>query len=460
MVVAIPKVLFPYEAHWMEGAMLSEISWILSCHPLYSAPNIHHVPSLYQPLYYYLTAAITSFTGLTFTTARITSVIATGATISMIYYVVHKETGKLFFAISAVGLYIAAFGKTEYGMLMARVDPLLTALLVGAFIMVYYSKSYSSLFIATLLFTLGFFTKQSALVFIPSVFIYFLFVQNWKKALFFLSTFLITIFLGIIVLNINSDGWYSLYTVSIPRAMSGFARWDYAIKGLIFYIVLRCWPVSVSLLFFPIRSLLSKYAVSKDTSSIYFGLFFASGIFAGFLGILNPGGGHNVLLPTAAGCALFLPLITAKLSAQTRYMKVAFALIPCQLILLISNPWGDSRNIVRSIDENNYKNFYQYVAALPGEVWIPYHSFTHCFTGKNEYAGFDFVAGAILPYDVRVQNFRYQLDTAFEKKHWSYILSDFKQGFAHYQLTKTIINLNKMHGSDDSLLYIYEPNEE
>ena len=305
LAVAIPKIFFPYEAQWLEGAMLTEISWILSGNPLYCTPNISHVPSLYQPFYFYLTSAISTITGLSFPTARITSILASFVTMVMIYNVVRKETGKFFFGVAAVGLYISAFGKTEFSFLMARIDPLLTALLVAASITVYYSRSYTSLIIGALLFALSFFTKQSALVFVPSITLYLLLVRDWKQSFVFTGSVVVLIIIGIVALDIYYDGWYTFYTLSIIQSMSGLARWGYAINGFVFYIFLRCWLVSILIVALPLHELFAKLESNKDRSTIYFGLFFTTGILAGFLGILNSGGGHNVLLQAAAGCAIF-----------------------------------------------------------------------------------------------------------------------------------------------------------
>src|SRR5450755_2746209 len=77
LAVAIPKIFFPYEMHWMEGSMVEQVSRILNGKPLYCQPTIYYVPWLYEPLYYYVTAAIASLTGLSFQIARIPSVLST-----------------------------------------------------------------------------------------------------------------------------------------------------------------------------------------------------------------------------------------------------------------------------------------------------------------------------------------------------------------------------------------------
>ncbi|MFI5264028.1 MAG: ArnT family glycosyltransferase [Candidatus Kapaibacterium sp.] len=457
LLAAVPEIYFPYEGHWMEGAMLSEVSWILSHHTLYSTPSIYHVPSVYQPLYYYVTAGITSIIGLSFATARITSVLATAATLAMIYFVVKKETGKFFYAVSAMGLYIAAYGKTEYSYFSARIDPLLTCLIVAAFIMVYYADSYRGLFAGALFFAVCFFTKQSAMVFIPPVCFYALLTRGWKQGAFFLGATGGLILLGVLLLNSSSDGWYTFYTFKVLRFMANSARWGSAVYGFFFYIFLRCWFFSILLLVFPLRFFIRKSERSQNRGSIYFGLFFATGIIAGFLGIVNAGGGHNVLFQAAAGCAIFLPILISKIVHEARFGTFVQWLIPLQLLFLISNPWGDSHNVIRDPDAANYRKFFDYVSSLPGEVWIPYHSFLTQYTRKAEYTGFDFAAGAMLPDDPRALNLRNQFDTAYSHGHWSNILSDYKQNFPHYRLSDMILNLNKFHGSDDSLLYLYTP---
>jgi len=456
LIVAVPKFIFPYESHWMEGAMLSEISWILHGQPLYLSPTIYHVPSVYQPVYYYFSAAITAVTGFSYMTVRITSLLATMATASMIFVVVRKETGKIYLGFSGIGLFIAAFGKTEFGFIAARIDPLLTAIILAATITIYYARSYPQLVMGAILFSAAFFTKQSALVFVPFISLYLVLARGWKKGLFFFFGYVSLTFITVVALNIYFEGWYTFYTFGIVRAMGGLARWGYGLHGLILYIIMRCWLITILFLFFPLRSLFKRGPIIRDRSSNYFGIFFLSGIIAGFLGIVNPGGGHNVLLQAATGCAIFLPIVVNELSGS-KYAKFALWVIPVQFLFLISNPWAESGNNIRSVDKENYEKFYSYVSSLQGEVWIPYHSFTYSFTGKTEYAGFDFAQGAMLNADPRARQLHYQFDTAYANRHWNFILSDYKREFPHYRLTNTILNLNKYHGSDDSLLYIYQP---
>jgi hypothetical protein len=45
--VGIPRFLYPYEVHWLEGSMVDQIARIHSGNPLYSRPSMEYVPWLY-----------------------------------------------------------------------------------------------------------------------------------------------------------------------------------------------------------------------------------------------------------------------------------------------------------------------------------------------------------------------------------------------------------------------------
>jgi 4-amino-4-deoxy-L-arabinose transferase-like glycosyltransferase len=240
LLVAVPKIIFPYEAHWMEGSMLDAISRIQSGIPLFERPSIHYVPWLYQPLYYYITAALTTVSGLSFPVARIPSVLSTLVICSLLYSVVKKESEKQFFAIAAAGLFIASYAKTEYCLVMARVDPLFTVFLIGAVITIFYFRSPFGLITGALLLALSFFTKQTGMVFAPGIILYLWYIRGWKSMMIFLFSFGFFVIVGILIFNAISDGWYYYYTFLVPKGKEKTLRWGYAINGFFIYIFLRC----------------------------------------------------------------------------------------------------------------------------------------------------------------------------------------------------------------------------
>ena len=114
LAIAIPKILYSYEMHWMEGSILDQIQRLLDNKPLYSKPSIYYVPWLYPPLYYYVAAKFASLFGLSYFIARLPSVISTLALCFILWKIVKKETANRVFAFGAIGLFVASYARTEF----------------------------------------------------------------------------------------------------------------------------------------------------------------------------------------------------------------------------------------------------------------------------------------------------------------------------------------------------------
>src|SRR5262245_9977616 len=77
LVLAAPRVGYPYELEWMEVAMVDEAVRVRQGLPLYGPPTVEHVPFLYTPLFYWLGALAMSVCGEGFAAMRLVSVLAT-----------------------------------------------------------------------------------------------------------------------------------------------------------------------------------------------------------------------------------------------------------------------------------------------------------------------------------------------------------------------------------------------
>lgn len=64
--VALSRMTYPLPLEWMEGGMVLHVRRVLTEKSLYIAPNTTFTPFLYPPLYYYVSAAVSSVLGLGF----------------------------------------------------------------------------------------------------------------------------------------------------------------------------------------------------------------------------------------------------------------------------------------------------------------------------------------------------------------------------------------------------------
>src|SRR5947199_9183261 len=91
------------------------------------------------------------------------------------------------------------------------------------------------------------------------------------------------------------------------------------------------------------------------------------------------------MLPAAAACAIFVPLIAFDLLKNSVFRNISMNIIPAQIALLLTIPWLNDRNVVRSEDRQNQEIFFKYISRLPGEILYSNDVVPRQFTGKNPY---------------------------------------------------------------------------
>lgn len=455
------RFIYPYEVSWMEGSMLEQILRVLQGKSLYAVPSIEYVPWLYQPFYYFIAAGIAKVIGLSFVTARAISVISTIASGSIIGYIVHKETGKnKLLALLGVGLFFAAHGKVGYTYETARVDSLFLALLLAGSAVTIYAKHISIIIIGAFILALSYFTKQSAMLFLPGIFL-FLFFKRRKDSLFFFLSIVIFILGGIFLLHLTTGGWYEYYTLGIPAAKRKTFDWKFGISEFLNYVTLRCWPITIIASIVTVLSRIrNKVKVVLSINQLIFYLFFFIALFTAILGLGNEGGGKNVLMPIAAFAGIIFPI---SLHIMLRNVKKQFAqiliysLIFIQFILLFSNPYKFARNIPSAKDEVSQKEFLDSVRALPGDVWVPYHGFMPSTIGKATFAELRAYGDVLLMNDEVAHQLRHDLDSNLSAHRFTFIFDDTLHTFPGYVLKYTILNPHKAQVWVDTVMYVYVP---
>ncbi|HET9136656.1 MAG TPA: glycosyltransferase family 39 protein [Candidatus Kapabacteria bacterium] len=438
--VAVNRFLYPYEVHWLEGSLLDQVARIQNGSPLYCQPSIHYVPWLYEPGYYYITAFITKITGLSFVTARIPSLLSTLGIVGLLYAITKKETSSTLLSTAAVGLYLAAYMKTENSMLHARVDSLFVFLLFASVAILYYKRSNTGVIIGALLLVSAYFTKQTAIVVTPAIILYFWKTNRWKQLLLFTGVTIGCIALGTLLLDYSYSGWFSYYTSTLPKlGKTKMLDWRYAITWFFLFGVYRCWSVTCISLWLPLKRILSS--ATQNDASLYFGLFAVTTAAMAFLGVLNQGGGHNVYLPLACGSAVSLPLTIGQIKKRQR--SLGYGIICLQLIQLLTYPWSTSWASVTRQDIENQQHFYSYVLSLDGSVWIPFHGYSSRFTNQEQFADLNALRDVLLVGDSTSRKLEDEYRAFLNSKHVDHILCDVHAEFPGYYLADSMRNLNK-----------------
>jgi hypothetical protein len=209
--LAVIRLTYPFDIEWMEGGMMTHAARLLAGQPIYAAPSADFVPFFYTPGYPALLAGLSHLTGgLGYGMARGVSLVATLITLAVLYRIGRREGGHWQWGLLAAGLYAALFRVNGAFYDLARPDALFSAILVGAVYCVYYGRSWRGVLAASVLFALGFFTKQTVSVFVPVCALYLL-SRDWRHAVGFgVLTFGLAAG-GIYLINGAHDGWFWTY---------------------------------------------------------------------------------------------------------------------------------------------------------------------------------------------------------------------------------------------------------
>ena len=213
--VALLRVNYPFDLEWMEGSSVEHVRRLLTGRPLYVAPSLEFIPHNYPPLYFYVSAAVAQVLGVTPTSLRLVSIVSSLASFVAIYLLVKRETGNLYAAGLAAGLFAATFRIGGAWFDIARVDSLFLALFLAGVYLIRAHTKHSMLVCAGLLFSLAMLTKQTALVMTGPVILY-LAIMDVRRALLLIGVVGLVAGGGTLVLDYLSDGWYKYYVFELP----------------------------------------------------------------------------------------------------------------------------------------------------------------------------------------------------------------------------------------------------
>jgi len=164
LVVVFFRLGFPFELEWMEGAAVDHVLKILAGENIYVEPSLKFTPFIYPPLYFYIAALVTKFTGTGFLALRIVALLFSGLSFYLIFLIVKKETRSFFYGFLAVSFFIATYPLTGAWLDIGRIDTLFLFFLLLTFYLVKFKVSKKSYILAGLVIALAMFSKQSSLV--------------------------------------------------------------------------------------------------------------------------------------------------------------------------------------------------------------------------------------------------------------------------------------------------------
>ncbi|MCW3036393.1 MAG: hypothetical protein JWM17_1705, partial [Actinobacteria bacterium] len=111
-VLAVRRAVYSYQIEWLEGGAVEHVRRILQGRQLYPAPGIDFVAYPYPPLYFLLSSGVALVTGVGYLPMRIVSIVASLASMGLLYAIVRREGGARWCGLVAAGLFAAGFRVT------------------------------------------------------------------------------------------------------------------------------------------------------------------------------------------------------------------------------------------------------------------------------------------------------------------------------------------------------------
>lgn len=379
--VSLRRAAHPFELEWMEGAMVDHVERVLMGKQLYVEPTVEFVPFIYGPLYFWVSAAVAKVVGLSFLPLRIVSIASMLGSFWMIYAIVHKETEDRVAGVVGAGAFAATFVRSAQFLDIGRVDSLSLVLSLGAiYVMRNLRERRFYWALGAALLGLSFLAKQSSFLLALALMAHEVWVERKRATPFILVTLVCTLGVAVVIDHAH-HGWFRYYTWELPRAhpfvrhsLGGFWTDDLfpalAIAGVfgLYYLVA---------------------ATPRRDGARFFHLAAAGGMIAcAWTGRLHDGGWPNVLIPAFAALAVLLGLglgeafrVIGDSSSRLRAFVALAAL--AQLGALVFDP---KRTLPRPADAPAGWAFIAKLRAVPGDVFVPNHSYYARMAGKAPHA--------------------------------------------------------------------------
>ncbi|HEY2941005.1 MAG TPA: hypothetical protein VGN09_01095 [Vicinamibacteria bacterium] len=382
------RIVYPYDLEWMEGGMLCHALRLVEGQPIYAEPSARFVSFAYTPLYPIALRLLAPVTGVGYLPARAVSVAAFASALVLAYAFVRRAGGSRAVALGTVALPAAAFAPTGAWYDLARIDSLFLGLTAAAVAFGWWKRNVTAgPVISAALVTAGFFAKQTALPFAAALGLALLLVRPRAAAL-YAST---VVLLGGLLLawaHVASGGWFWTYAFGLHRRHP----FDVVATALVT-------PARLGLLLGPGLVLLGGALVRARTPGLLYATGMGlTGLVASALGAGTEWSYHNALIPGVYFGALAVGTAAATMETRraaraTLLLAAAIACAPGGLLAVAARvapgaglalPVGyDLRGFLpSSADRVLGDALVARLAAAPGDVFVPDHSFYAHLAGK------------------------------------------------------------------------------
>ncbi|HXT70200.1 MAG TPA: glycosyltransferase family 39 protein [Vicinamibacterales bacterium] len=419
--VMVTRLTYPYEAEWIEGALVDGAARILSGQPLYAEPSVDFVAAIYAPLYFYTSAAVAWLTGVGFFPLRLVSFVCTAIVFVLIYRLGRRDADDAAAGLVAVGLLAAMYRSTGAWFEIGRVDALALALAVGGATLARAGRSTLSIAIGAGLLGLSIHTKQSMIFVAAGVTLYAVWQHTRRDAAIFLGALAGVAGLLTALFMVVYGDWYRYYVYELglfhepyPPMRLGFWLGDLGRRIPVFTLLAAAY--------------LLRRGEPRERKRFYLCLL-AGAIGCSWSTRMKVGAWFNVLIPTYMVIGLIAALELARLwrtPASDRrspiWAAAAGVALVVQLVMIGYRPWNQMPS---SAGRAAIDQYVRALAAIDGDVWVLSHGYIGLAAGKPSHAHWQAVADVLRSEDGPIRRaFDLKISTALREQRFKAIVID------------------------------------
>jgi 4-amino-4-deoxy-L-arabinose transferase-like glycosyltransferase len=385
--IAASRIRYPFSLEWLEGASFLQVHRILSGQWLYARPSYEYVAVIYPPFYYYVAAIVSRLIGLSFLPLRLVSLASSLGCIGLIYMICRRERVGGLPAVMASALFAATYQATGTWFDIGRVDMLSVFLVLLTIYLLRYKALWSYL-VAGFAITLACLTKQTHLLTLGVLILYFVLFERGQSLAFVLSA-LVSLTVAYLILDRIYSGWMGFYTLKLALGSTEFVSMTSSplltiAGGFWWNAILGVLPVAVLLIIaYAITNLVDRH----DLKRFYFYLFCAAGMIGTSWAVIHVGGYKNDLVPAYAILAILFGFSVQQVcferGLKPTYQAALLAACVLQFVILY---YPISTDIPTKADLQAGRALIGEIAQQPGPVYIPFHPELSLMAAKPAFA--------------------------------------------------------------------------
>lgn len=420
--VAYKRITYAYDLDFIEDNMLMQAIQVALGRPVYVAPNADFVPQVYMPLFTTIGGWLFKIFPTSYLPLRLLSFGSTICSAVTIFLVSRRLSGGLFLALACCGLFLAGYRTTGGWYELARVDALYVALtLAGAALLAARDDSNFKPALAGGLLALAFLTKQNGLFFAIVAAIY-LAINSRRRALWFISAFLLFSLPPLLYWEYSSAGWFSTYVFKIALLSPiEFSRVTSTLKDDLFGSMVGL-TLAAAIAFVALFQRGRWQGIRAEPWAWFIG----AALFIGISGRASVGGNRNNLMPAYAFLCIGPALAAREMRLwagmpQIRTRVALAAVLLFQFALCAFVPKYPFRFVPTAAMSTAGDRLIQRIAHIDGPVLVMMHPFYAMLASKEASVDIQMLWHARLRGELPLPP---DLVSRIENRYYSAIISD------------------------------------